>query len=263
MPYKKSYKTNRKNKPKRQFRKRNYKKNNQMVKFNSNWQVTQPQMLIADRQFVTLRYQETSLQRTSLTIPFNDNKVIATYRANDLDQHNSTGAPVIIPGLAEWSNFYARYKVHAVKVKVSMCSNDSLTIGEKNVPLIGFLHLQSDSSPGTFTTWGNLRQLEGNRYSVFKPLAITQAGAQTQPTIMKKYYKLKYASGNPKAYLADNTYEGITNPVGPPPRLFNYYVGALTMTGSNTDPAGAGQSVSVMLSTKLYVEFKDRIDLVN
>lgn len=261
MPYKKSYKTNRKNKPKKQFRKKNYKKNNQMVKYNSNWQVTQPQLLIADRQFVKLKYQETNILNTRLTIPAGQAVAIATYRGNDLAFQNNLGSVVTIPGVDAWSRFYARYKVHAIKVRVSLCSNDARTSGESNVPLIGFLHLQSDPTPTTFVTWAQVRQLEGNRYSQFKSLAITQQGGQTVVTNFKRFYQLKYAAGNPKQFLTDAAYEAQLSPIiSPPVRLFNYYVGIMSMDGSTVTN---DQVVSCMLSTTLYVELKDRIDQVD
>lgn len=223
----------------------------------------QRQLVVADRTFTKFKYSEVDLSRTNLQIPAGGAYTLSAYNANSLFQHVPS-VNTTMPGLDEWSKFYIRYRVHAVKVKVYMVSNDATSTGGTNRPLMGLIHLQSDPAPGYFTNWASVRQLQGNRYSTFKPLAINELGGQVQPTYLKKYYKFGPASGNPKQFALDDTYEGTTNGLGTTPvnpnRIFSYYIGLMTMDGTNTVNT---QNVSIMLTTTLYVEFKDRIDLVS
>lgn len=252
MPYKKGKKGG-----KRKYKK-NYKKKNYKAKFNKNWQITQPQMLVADRQFVKLKYSEVDVNRTQVTIPVGQNLKVITYRSNDLRDPNTTATlPQRIPGLKAWSTFYARYKVHSVKFKFMICSDDGVTVASLAKPCLAAIHCQSDPAPGTFATWGEFRQLDGNRYSTWKPIAITENGGQTLPTVLKKFYRLKYASGNPKQFSTDIAYEAATNPLATPARLFNTYLALMTMDGAITL---AAQTFSVYATATYYVEFKDRID---
>lgn len=226
--------------------------------------VIQKQLITSDRMFCKLKYLETNSARTSITIASGTNQQYLTYFSNQLIDHAS-GTPsssVQIPGLIQWASMYARYRVHAIKVKVMMVSDDGLSDTQVSKPLMAYIHLQSDPSPGNFTTWNQIRQLDGNRYTVFKPLAIGQSGIQVQPLIMSKYYNLSKINGNQKQYEVDTSFEGLTGalgvaPIGPS-RVFNYYVGIMTMDGTSTATA---QRVSVYLTTTFYVEFKDRYDV--
>lgn len=262
MPYKKNYR-------KRTYKKKPYRKTGKGYRRRYRRGVgttIERQLVISDRKFIKVKYNEVSLARTVLTIPVGGQYTINTYNANDIRQHYPLGNTVM-PGIDEWAKFYARYRVHAVKVKVAMVSNDGSSTGDANKPLMGFIHLQSDPAPNTFASWDKVRQFNGNRYSVFKPLAITAAGGQVQPTYLKKFYRLKNVVGNKLSFKVDDTYEGTFGSVPGgavsqgPARVFNYYVGIMTMDG--TDVTGAAQNVSVMLTTTLYVELKDRIDLTS
>lgn len=252
----------------RTYKKKQYRKSGEEY-YRRRWGASttmERQLVTSDRKFVKVKYNEVNTARTVLSIPTGGTYTINTYLANDLRQHFPLGNTVM-PGVDEWAAFYARYRVHAIKVKVAMVSNDATSTGDSNKPLMGFIHLQSDPSPNTFASWDKVRQFEGNRYSVFKPLAITSAGGQVQPTYLEKFYRLKYAVGNKLQFKADTSYEGYFGSVpggplsGGPTRLFNYYVGIMTMDG--TPVTGAAQNVSVMLTTTLYVELKDRIDLIS
>lgn len=229
--------------------------------------VIQKQLITSDRMFTKLKYMEVDSSRTRLTLSSGTAYTLNAYIANQLVNHAgepSTGSVIHIPGFVQWASMYARYRVHAVKVKVMMTSDDANTQGETSRPLLGLIHLQSDPSPGNFTSWNQVRQLDGNRYSMFRPLSITQAGGQVQPTYLTKYYNLAQINGNKEQYRVDDTYEGLTgqpNNVAPtgPLRIFNYYIGLMTMDGTNVTTNS--QNVAVYLTTTFYVEFKDRFDL--
>lgn len=250
-----------------QNRRRMVKKKKFVYKRPSYNTVIQKQLITSDRMFTKLKYMEVDSERTRLSIAPGANYTITAYIANQIVNHAgepSTGSVIHVPGFVQWASMYARYRVHAVKVKVMMTSDDANTQGETSRPLLGFIHLQSDPSPGNFTTWNQVRQLDGNRYSTFKPLAITQAGGQVIPTYLTKYYNLAQVNGNKEQYRVDDAYEGLTgqpnsvNPVGPQ-RVFSYYVGLMTMDGSLVSTNT--QNVAVYLTTTFYVEFKDRYDL--
>lgn len=228
----------------------------------------QKQLVISDRMFTKLRYTEIDVTRTNINIAFNTAVTTNTYFANNPYLHFTGQTVPSTPGLFEWGTFYARYRVHAIKVKAYFVSNDATTADGTAKPLMALVHLQSDPAPNNFTTWAQVQALDANRYTTMKPLAITQNGGQVQPTFIKRYYNLSQVNGNKLAYKVDDTFEGTTGSVPGggaavgPLRLFNYYLSVMTMDGSAVTVPN-GQNVSVNLRTTFYIEFKDRFDVLN
>lgn len=151
-------------------------------------------LIVPNRKFIKLRYIETSTS----TLSGGATSTYLNYKVNDAYDVASAVGSTAMPGYAEWSAFYSKYRVHASKVKFT-AHNESI-----NPYYMGLFYTVP---PTVFaTSWGNFMETRGNPHSKVKMLSSSSnTGSKQTITMYRKHAGL---FGDKLEYLADQAYAG-------------------------------------------------------
>ena len=158
----------------------------------------QNQLVIADKQFIKLKYVDVTTPVLSIPLA----GAVSSpniYALNGLFDVNGSIASTAIAGFTEWGQFYTKYRVKACKIDC-----DLLT--ETASANIGFLfHVQpAAAAPPTFTSWQAIREFQGNPYTTSGVLGITEGQSRAR---ISKYVDCSKLQGG-KEYDIDENYVG-------------------------------------------------------
>lgn len=214
----------------------------------------QKQLIIDDRQLVTLKYVDTSTMLMSIPIASALSQ-INTYSLNGLYDVNTALASTAIPGFIEWGTFYRHYRVRAVKITcLAVAENAGANCGI-------IMHAQApDANVPLFSSWTSIREMESNPYTRNAIVGNTNMNVTQK---MSMYIDLGKLNGNRLNYETDTDFAGNmqtvvssgTNPARQP---------VLKIIAFKTDGALAGAAFNaavIDLQIKFYTELYDRLDL--
>lgn len=203
--------------------------------------IVQKQLLVSDRQFVKLSYQDVTTPTLTGTVSSNSNQ----YILNGLYDFNTAVASTSIPGYAEWITMYNNYRVHYVKLQYE-CVNDTDN-GGNGYPI--YMWAQFTPTAPTYSTWTGLMEMAGNRY--FKYKALSCKGGLDKGKISMSC-NLGQLLGNKIEYNTSEFYAGQSG--SNPSRAMYGDVGIATLDGTSA----VNLSAYIKVRFVLYCEFYNR-----
>lgn len=190
-------------------------------------------IVAADKQIVHLRYVDNRNITSLFAINTRD------YNLNSLFDPDRTGVGTRPIGFPQWINFYNRYRVFAVDVKLMASSNDA-----NNGVVVG---LVPNNDAIVYTT---LQQVLANQRATVKPM---QRDANV--VNMRRHYNLPKIMGRTSVqYKSDDVTQALTS--ASPSELCILTVFSATMDGVN--PADFNYTIQLTFHAELF----DRNSLV-
>lgn len=231
MPRRKFYKKRRGgySKKKRYSKRKNFKKGNPTTLMIRN------PLVVPDRIFVKLRYNEIINKQTATNFEYYE------FAGNDVYDPNVTSTGTQPTGYDQWSAFYTLFRVHASKIKIAVSSQAGT-----HTQIVGIVPQTASAA------------LAGINEAARDPRARTKqlAASANNVVYLSNYLSSKKAFG--ERQLDDIVYSGTTGNVGTgasPSRLWYWSIFLATVDGAN--------AIDAQLHVKVtyYVELYKRVDL--